>query len=124
MMVAVSRMLKGAISITVIRLPINEEPCLAGEAVDRTVCPCDVLCPLAVLPNLQHDPPPTSAWIIDLVNSRLCSCTELSLRMPSPQNLLAENHSWVIFKIQKWPFRYKIYMLTSDSNNIVIQIQN
>lgn len=121
MMAAVSRMLKGAVSTTVICLPIKEEPCLAGAAADRTVC--DVLCPLAVFPHLQHDPPTISAWIIDLMNSGLWSSTELSLGIHSPENLLAENYSWVIFKIQQWLFRYKIYMLTRDSNNILIQIR-
>jgi len=52
-MAAVSRMLKGAVRTEVIRLPINEEPCLAGETEDGTVCPCDVVCPLAIFPHLQ-----------------------------------------------------------------------
>lgn len=43
MMAAASRMLNSTISFTGISLPINEEPCLAEEAVNRTVCPCDVL---------------------------------------------------------------------------------
>lgn len=92
MMAAVFRMPNSTVSFTGISLPINEELCLAEEAVDGTVCPCDVLYPLAVLPPLHYDPPNISTWIIDLTNSHLWSSTESSLRTHSPETILAENH--------------------------------
>lgn len=113
-----------ALSTPAIRLPINGEPRLAGQAARTTVRPCHVLCPLAVLPPLSYDPQTVTAWIIDLTNSHLWSSTEWSLRVYRPKNLLAKNHSWVIFEIQKQPFRYNICMSTNDSNNILTQIQN